>query len=53
MFPTLTYSLKNAVIYDVTPCDSGKKLQEPHGVTFRKTAFFIVIAVKTSILTWH
>jgi hypothetical protein len=26
-------------------------LQEPHGVTFQKTAFFIVTAVKTSSLT--
>jgi hypothetical protein len=25
--------------------------QEPHGVTYQKTAFFIVIAVKTSNLT--
>jgi hypothetical protein len=27
-------------------------LQEPHGVTSQKTAFFIVIAVKTSNLTF-
>jgi hypothetical protein len=26
-------------------------LQEPHGVTSEKTAFFIVTTVKTSILT--
>jgi hypothetical protein len=26
-------------------------LEEPHGVTFQKTAFFIVTAVKTSDLT--
>jgi hypothetical protein len=35
---------------------SSKKcrfLQEPHGVTSQKTAFFIVTAVKTSNLTWH
>jgi hypothetical protein len=28
-------------------------LQEPHGVTFQKTAFFIVTAVKISHLTGH
>jgi hypothetical protein len=28
-------------------------LQEPHGVTSQKTPFFIVIAVKTSNLSWH
>jgi hypothetical protein len=27
-------------------------LQEPHGTTSQKTSFFIVTAVKTSILTW-
>jgi hypothetical protein len=27
-------------------------LQEPHGVAFQKTAFFIVTAVKTSNLTF-
>jgi hypothetical protein len=26
-------------------------IKEPHGVTFQKTAFFIVTAVKTSNLT--
>jgi hypothetical protein len=30
----------------MTPCGS-RFLQEPHGVTFQKTAFFIVTAVKT------
>jgi hypothetical protein len=27
------------------------KIEDPHGVTFQKTAFFIVTAVKTSNLT--
>jgi hypothetical protein len=39
--------LKNAIIWDVTPCG----LQEPHGITPQKTAFFIVTAMKTSNLT--
>jgi hypothetical protein len=28
-------------------------LQEPHGVTSKKTAFFIITAVKTSNLTYN
>jgi hypothetical protein len=37
----------------VTTDDSEERefLQEPHGVTSQKTAFFIVTAVKTSNLT--
>jgi hypothetical protein len=30
---------------------TGDPVQEPHGVTSQKTAFFIVTAVKTSNLT--
>jgi hypothetical protein len=30
---------------------SNRSTQRPHGITFQKTAFFIVIAVKTSNLT--
>jgi hypothetical protein len=45
--------MKNGVFWDVTPRGSCKKswfLQEPHGITSQKTQFFIVTAVKTSIL---
>jgi hypothetical protein len=45
-----TAKLKNGVFWDVTPCGSCKDLQEPHGVTFQKTPFFIVTVVKTSNL---
>jgi hypothetical protein len=53
--------LKNAVLWDMTPCGSCKRLyvplkrrflRRPQGVTSQKTAFFIVIAVKTSYLTY-
>jgi hypothetical protein len=43
---------KNAVFWDVTACAEVRQfLQEPHGVTFQKTVFFIATAVKTSNLT--
>jgi hypothetical protein len=35
--------MKNAVSWDITSYGSRKFLQEPHGVTSRKTAFFISI----------
>jgi hypothetical protein len=35
-----TVTMKNNVFWDVTPCDSCKGLQEPHGVTSQKTPFF-------------
>jgi hypothetical protein len=35
----------------IPPQDGDKILQEPHGVTSQKTAFFIVTAMKTSNLT--
>jgi hypothetical protein len=45
-------TMKNVVFEDVMLCDRGDNvllnlrfLQEPHGVTYQKTAFFIVTAV--------
>jgi hypothetical protein len=46
----MAVTMKNAVLWDVTPCGSCKNrvppkrrfLQEPHGVTSRKTAFFFL-----------
>jgi hypothetical protein len=38
--------LKNAVSRGITPCG----IQDPHGVTSQKMAFFIVSAMKTSNL---
>jgi hypothetical protein len=32
--------------------NSNRFLQDPHGITFQKTPFFIVTAVKTSNLTY-
>jgi hypothetical protein len=51
--------MKNAVFWDVTRATlvrtdvppKRRFLQEPHGVTTRKTAFFIDTAMKTSNLT--
>jgi hypothetical protein len=40
----------NAVFWDVTPCHS---LENHTALTYQKTAFFIVTAVKTSNLTYH
>jgi hypothetical protein len=37
--------------YGVLGCYAVRFLQEPHGVTSKKTAFFIVTAGKTSNLT--
>jgi hypothetical protein len=33
-------TMKRAMFWDVTPCGSCRFLQEPHGVTSQKTAFF-------------
>jgi hypothetical protein len=47
--------MKTAVFWDVTPCGyvppKRRFAQEPKGVTYQKTAVFIVTAVKTSNLT--
>jgi hypothetical protein len=47
-------SLSTLVILMMEALGSPKRrlLQEPHGVTSQKTAFFIVTAVKTSNLTY-
>jgi hypothetical protein len=41
------------VAASVVPSSPILVLQEPHGVTSKKTPFFIVTAVKTSNLAWH
>jgi hypothetical protein len=54
----ITGKLKNTVFWDVSPWTlattdrplTRRFLQQPHGVTSQKTAFFIVTAMKTSQL---
>jgi hypothetical protein len=48
-FEVLTaVTMKNDVFWDVTPCRNVGFLQELHGVTSQKTAFFMIDNVRTS-----
>jgi hypothetical protein len=48
----VSYSLIRFTLMMKATCSSETSLQESH-VTSQKTAFFIVIALKTSNLTFH
>jgi hypothetical protein len=45
--------LRRVVLVRTDISEKRRFLQEPHGVTSQKTAFFIVTAVKTSNLTYE
>jgi hypothetical protein len=42
--------MKNAVFWDVVLCGSSNKEQGLHGITFQKTAFYLITAMNTQIL---